>query len=214
MIRVLVVDDHQLIREGLCRSFEREEDFEVVAQASSIAAARNALATLRPDLAVVDLHLPDGDGLTLIEHARAAYPKLGIVVLTMKQGDQALFDALAAGASAFITKGAATEDVVAAARHAAATPGTFISADLAGAMQRQMSPDRVRLSEREEVILLLLKEGLSTSEIASRMFISASTAKSHIARIYEKLGVSNRAQALMKALRIGLIRQDVSETPL
>jgi len=213
MIRVLVVDDHQLIREGLCRSFEREPDFEVVAEARSVATARSALATLSPDLAVIDLHLPDGDGLALVRHARAAHPGLGIVVLTMQQGDQPLFDALGAGASAFITKGAPTEEVMAASRLAASAPGTFISVDLAGAMQRRMNPERVRLSDREVDILLLLKEGLSTAEISRRLYISPSTAKSHISKIYERLGASNRTQALMEALRIGLIRQDIAPTP-
>lgn len=172
--------------------------------------AQAALAEYSLDLAVIDLHLPDGDGLTLVRQARARSADLGIVVFTMKQGDQHLFDALSAGASAFINKGAATDEVVAACRHAASAPGTFISVDLAGAMQRRMNPDRVRLSDREEDILLLLKEGLSTAEIGRRLYISASTAKSHIAKIYEKLGVSNRAQALMEALRLGLIRQDVA----
>jgi len=213
MIRVLIVDDHQLIREGLSRSFEREPGFEVVAEAHSIAAAQSALATLSPDLAVIDLHLPDGDGMTLVRQARAAYPDLGIVVLTMKQGDQHLFEALGAGASAFITKGAPTEEVMAASRHAASTPGTFTSVDLARAMQRRMSPERVRLSRHEHDILLLLKEGLSTAEISRRLYISSSTAKSHIAKIYEKLGVNNRTQALMRALRIGLIRQEVEQVP-
>lgn len=210
MIRVLVVDDHQLIREGLCRSFHREPDFEVVAEASSIAAAETALARHTLDLAVIDLHLPDGDGLTLVRQARARSANLGIVVFTMKQGDRHLFDALSAGASAFVNKGSATDEVVATCRHAAGAPGTFIAADLAGAMRRRMNPDRVRLSVREEDILLLLKEGLSTAEIGRRLFISASTAKSHIAKIYEKLGVSNRAQALMEALRLELIRHDVA----
>ncbi len=212
MIRVLVVDDHQLIREGLCRSFEREPDFEVVAEAGSITTARNLLDALSPDLAVIDLHLPDGDGMTLVRQARAAYPRLGIVVLTMKQGDQHLFDALSAGASAYITKGAPTEEVMAASRHAVSAPATFISVDLAGAMARQLSPQRIRLSDREGDILLLLKDGLSTAEVSRQLYISASTTKGHIAKIYEKLGVSNRTQALMEALRIGLIRQDVAET--
>lgn len=211
MIRVVVVDDHQLIREGLCRSFEREQDFEVVAEARSIATAQAALATLSPDLVVIDLHLPDGDGMELVRQTRAANPTLGIVVLTMKQGDQPLFDALGAGASAFITKGAPTEEVIAASRHAASAPATFISVDLAGAMQRRMSPERVRLSARESDILLLLKEGLSTAEISRRLYISPSTAKSHIAKIYERLGASNRTQALMEALRLGLIRQDIAQ---
>lgn len=213
MIRVVVVDDHQLIREGLCRSFEREPGFEVVAEARSIAAAQSALATLTPDLAVIDLQLPDGDGMALVKDARAAYPQLGIVILTMKQGDQHLFDALRAGASAFINKGAATEEVMAASRHAASAPGTFIAVDLAGAMQRRLNPAGVQLSERENNILQLLKEGLSTAEISRRLYISTSTTKSHIAKIYEKLGVSNRAQALMEALRLGLIRQDVANAP-
>ncbi len=206
VIRVALIDDHELIREGLRRAFEREADVHVVAEAATV---QNGLAVINaqsPDVAVVDLRLPDGDGITLVREARKRNAQLGIVVLTMYAGDQHLFDALDAGASAFIPKSAPADEIVAAARHAAATPRTFSSPDLASAMQRRLNQEGPHLSPRERQVLDLLADGLGVSAISSSLYISESTTKTHISRLYEKLGAANRAQALMAALRAGLIR--------
>lgn len=204
-IRVVLVDDHELIREGLRRAFEREADVQVVAEAATVAQGQALIDQLSPDVAVIDLRLPDGDGIVLVRESRRRHPKLGIVVLTMYAGDQHLFDALDAGASAFIPKSAPADEIVAAARHAAATPRTFSSPDLASAMQRRLSDDQPHLSPRERQVLDLLAEGLGVSAISSTLFISESTTKTHISRLYDKLGAANRAQALMAALRLGLV---------
>ena len=205
-IRVLLVDDHQLIREGLRRAFERTGDLEVVGEAASVAEARAALALLRPDVLVTDVRLPDGDGIALTTQVRADNPRLGIVVLTMFTRDQQIFAALEAGASSFVGKEATTDEVVAAVRHAAADPGTFTARDLTAATARRMSaPVGPRLSPREREVLDLLVDGLAIAQIARRLYISESTAKTHVANIYEKLGTGNRAQAVMTALRLGLV---------
>jgi DNA-binding NarL/FixJ family response regulator len=119
--------------------------------------------------------------------------------------DEHLFAALEAGASAFVPKDVPADEVVAAARHAAASPRAFTASDLAGAMQRRLSPTGPQLSPREQEVLALLADGLGVAAIARTLHISESTAKTHVARLYEKLAATNRAQALMSALRLGLI---------
>lgn len=205
MSTVLLVDDHDLIRQGLRRAFERDSEFEVVGEASTVADCLRLAAELSPDIAVVDINLLDGNGLDAVIELRATQPAMGIVVLTMYDDDDHLFRAMDAGASAFVPKSVSTDQVLAAARHAAAAPLAFSAADLALAMRRRMAPAGPRLSERESQLLDLLSEGLSIAVVAQRMFISESTVKTHISKLYDKLGAANRAQALMTAVRLGLI---------
>lgn len=206
-ISVLLVDDHELIRQGLRRSFERDGEFEVTGEAGSLAEAERLLHSVRPDVVVLDVRLPDGSGLKLAATARERYPQMGIVILTMYAGDEQLFAALEAGASAFVPKNAPSEDVVAAARHASITPLAFTAKDLADAMKRKLSPTGPQLSPREKEVLQLLADGLGVAQISRKLFISESTTKTHISKLYEKLGAGNRAQALMTALKLGLLRQ-------
>ncbi len=202
---VLLVDDHDLIRQGLRRSFELDPAFEVVGEAGSVAAALELADSLQPDVVVMDIRLPDGSGLDATAMLRKRHASMGIVVLTMYAGDDHLMGALEAGASAFVPKNAPAPEVLAAAKHAAASPATFAAPDLAGAMRRRMATDRVRLTDREMQVLTLLADGLNVAALAKTLFISESTAKSHIAKIYEKLGAANRTQALMTALRLGVL---------
>jgi DNA-binding NarL/FixJ family response regulator len=204
-ITVLLVDDHELIREGLRRALEREPDVEVIAEAASVAEGLAMGRKTEPSVAIVDLRLPDGNGLDVVRALRAQSADMGIVVLTMYAGDNQLFDALDAGASAFVPKSAPAEEIVAAARHAASSPHSFTSADLADAMKRRTSPQGPQLSPREREVLQLLADGLGVSQISRQLFISDSTTKTHISKLYDKLGAGNRAQALMTALRLGLL---------
>src|SRR5215210_7321037 len=173
-ITVVLVDDHELIREGLRRAFERTGDFTVVGEAGTVAEAFKVIADTSPDVTIFDVRLPDGG-------------------------------ALEAGASAFVPKDAPAEDVIAAARHAAVSPRAFTASDLAGAMQRRLSPTGPQLSPREKEVLRLLADGLGVAGISKQLFISESTTETHISKVYEKLGAGNRAQALMTAMRLGLI---------
>lgn len=206
-ITILIVDDHELIRQGLRRAFERVGDFNVVGEAGNIAEATRLLSSLTPNVVVFDVRLPDGSGIDAAQRARVAYPEMGIVILTMYAGDQQLFDALEAGASAFVPKNAPADDVVAAARHAASSPRAFTATDLAEAMKRKLSPSGPKLSPREREVLQLLADGLGVAQISRQLYISESTTKTHISKLYEKLGAGNRAQALMSALRLGLLKQ-------
>jgi DNA-binding NarL/FixJ family response regulator len=204
-IRVMLVDDHELIRNGLARAFEREPVMQIVAQAGSVVQALAAWEEHRPDVVVTDLQLPDGTGFDIIRAVRQQSDTTGLVMLTMHSGDEQIFTAMEAGASAFVGKDAPSSDVVGAARHAHVSPRTFMCTGLAAAMLRRASDDRPRLSEREQEVLELLAEGLGTGAIAGKLYMSESTAKTHIARIYQKLGATNRAQALVTAMRLGML---------
>jgi len=206
-LRVLLVDDHELIRQGLRRAFERDNDFEVAGEAGTLSEARRLLSQLKPDVVVLDVRLPDGNGLEACRRLRSDDAEIGIVILTMYAGDDQLFEALEAGASAFVPKNAPSDDVVAAARHAASSPRSFTAADLSEAMKRRMSPTGPQLTPREREVLGLLADGLGVAQISRQLFISESTTKTHVSKLYDKLGAGNRAQALMTALKLGLLKR-------
>jgi DNA-binding NarL/FixJ family response regulator len=208
---VLLVDDHELIRQGLRRAFERNPEFVVAGEAGSVAEATRMADLLRPDVVVLDVRLPDGSGLELAQSLRAARADVGLVVLTMYAGDDQLFAAIDAGASAFVPKSASSDDVVAAARHAASSPASFAAADLAEAMRRRLHPTRPPFTPREREVLELLAEGLGVSSIARKLYISESTTKTHVSKLYDKLGAANRAQAIMAAVRAGLLTGAASD---
>ena len=209
--QVLLIDDHDLIRQGLARAFEREDDFSVCGQAVSVADGLRQFSVLKPDVVITDVRLPDGLGFDLVKEIRKQGHDTGVVVLTMYAGDEQLFAALEAGASAFVAKDAPADEVVAAARHALVSPRSFTAADLAGAMRRRMTPAGPQLTARESEVLSLLANGYSVSAIARSIFVSESTAKTHISKIYEKLGASNRADAIMKAVRSGLLSDEMQD---
>ena len=203
-LRVLLVDDHDLIRHGLATVFAAS-GFEVVGQAGTVADALTQFAATRPDAVVSDLQLPDGTGLDIVRAVRRESAETGLVIVTMHAGDEQIFAAMEAGASAFVGKDAPSTEVVQAARHAIASPRTFMSTGLVGAVMRRNDTSSTRLSDREMEVLVLLADGLGTSAIGSRLYMSESTVKSHIAQIYTKMGASNRAQALVTAMRRGLL---------
>lgn len=204
-ITILLVDDHDLIRKGLRHAFDRDPGFDVVGEAGTANDGVRKASALQPNVVIMDLRLPDGSGLDATRKIRKNHPEMGIVVLTMYAGDDQLFGALDAGASAFVPKSAPSNDVVAAARHASSTPNAFTAADLAEAMKRRLTPTGPQLSPRESQVLKLLADGMSVAGIAKQLYVSESTAKTHISKLYEKLGAGNRAQALMTALKLGLL---------
>jgi DNA-binding NarL/FixJ family response regulator len=207
---VMLLDDHELIRHGLVLAFRRSGDFEVVAEAATVAEVMTRAEQHQPEVIVVDIGLPDGSGLDVTRQLRARFPDIGIVVLTMYAGDAQLFAALEAGASAFVAKSAPSDDVVAAARHAASSPHSFTANGLAGALRRRTNPSGPQLTTRETQVLTLLSEGLGVAAISRHLFISDSTTKTHITRVYDKLGAANRAQAIMNAVRAGLLAGDAA----
>jgi DNA-binding NarL/FixJ family response regulator len=204
--RLVLVDGQTLARYGLRQFVARHSDIEIVAECPSTADAQRVIATIQPDVVTVEVKLPDGDGLRLARELRDRYADLGIVILASQQEDDVLFQALETGVSAFVAMTAPLEEVLAAIRHAAVAATSFTASGLATALARHHAvQDRLTLSHREREILHLLRDGLSIPAIAMTMFMSQSTAKTHVARLYDKLGAANRAQALMTAMHRGLI---------
>jgi DNA-binding NarL/FixJ family response regulator len=209
-IRVVIVDGHTLTRYGLVGLVGGEQDIEVVGECGLASDAPAVVASEQPDVVVLDVALPDADGLRLARDLRDRYADLGIVLLTSNSEDDVLFRALETGVSAFVSKAAPNSEVLAAIRHAHVAATSFTATGLASAMVRRGRPaGELTLSPRETEVLLLLAEGRSVPAIARSMFVSPSTAKTYVARLYEKLGASNRAQAIMTALRLGLISNQV-----
>lgn len=204
-VRVVLVDDHELLRRGLRNTLVDDYAMEVVGEAATLAEASEILVAAEADVVVIDVHLPDGNGISFVRGLRQDGHGLGIVVLTMSPDDTHLLASLDAGASAFVRKDAPSEEVAAAVGHAAATPHRFSSTGIAAAMQARATAQVPHLTPREKEVLQLLSQGLATTAIGRRLYIGEATVKTHVASIYEKLEAHNRAQAIMTALRFGLL---------
>jgi DNA-binding NarL/FixJ family response regulator len=205
-IRLAIIDANTLARYGLRGLVAQHPDIEIVAECRLAADAPRVVATVQPDVVMLEAWLPDGDGLRLARELRDRYSDLGIVLLTAEQDGDVLFRALETGVSAFVLKTAPLEEILAAIRHAAVAASSFTASGLAVALTRLRTVhDQLALSPREREVLGLLHDGLSIPAIATAMYISQSTAKTYVARLYNKLGAANRAQALMTAMHYGLI---------
>jgi DNA-binding NarL/FixJ family response regulator len=210
-VRVLVVDSHPLMRWALTQITAERTDTTVVGEAATATEALALAYAIQPDVITIECTTNDGEGWTLATRLREANPTLGIVILTADATDQLLLRALHLGASAFVSKSAPIPDVLAAIRYAAAAPTSFSAAGLADALRRKnTTTNTINLSTREHEILVLLHDGLSVPAIATRLYVSLSTAKTYVARLYEKLGARNRAQALMTAVRLGMFDDQLS----
>lgn len=202
-IRILVVDDHSFVRLGLVEYLQLEPDFEVVGSARN---GTEALALNRqhgPDVALVDLMLPDLDGIGLITALRLANPPLRALILSTYHGDEDIYRAFKAGAAGYVLKSAEPAELVAAIRAAQAGEASM-SPPVAAALARRLS--RPDLTARELDVLRLLTTGHSNKEIGAALGISEGTAKLHVHRLLDKLGVADRTQAALRALQSGLIR--------
>ena len=207
-INVMVIDDHTLVREAVCRMIDSEPDLHVVGQAGSVSEGRTQLALHPIHVLVIDVSMPDWSGLTLARAAREASPRLGIVVLTMHNDDETLLEALDLGASALVLKSAPSDEVIAAVRRTAVAPDAFMATGLAEALRRRSSSDKPKLTPRETEVLDRLVAGDSIAAVAKKLYMSESTVKTHVSKVYEKLGAHNRASAVMAALRLGLVKPE------
>lgn len=204
-VRLVAVDPHPLVRWALGQICAARPDLTQVGEAATSAEATALCYSVRPDVVTIDDSLPGDDSWQLAAHLRATCPDLGIVILSASNSDQMLLRALDIGASAFVSKSAPVQEVIAAIRSAAVAPSSFAAAGLAAALRRRREiNERVALSPREREILFLLRDGLSVPEIAAQLYVSLSTAKTYVTRLYDKLASRNRAQALMTAVRLGL----------
>ena len=210
MTRVLLVDDHRVVRGGLRQVMDAEPDLEVVGEADSVAEGTRAVAMHSPDVVVCDVTMPDGSGIDLVRACRLQNPTLGLVVLTMHGDDDVLFAALDAGASSLVLKSAHLDELLDAVRRAAVSPDMFSAGGMAAAMRRRSSSPRPILTPRETDVLNLLKDGLSVHQVSRKLFLSDSTVKTHVAKLYDKLGATNRTQAIMTAIKLRLVDMESS----
>jgi two-component system response regulator DegU len=212
-VRVLLADDHRMLREGLKRTLE-ENGVQVVAEADDGEEAVRLAIAHNPDVIVMDVTMPNMDGVEATRQLREQRPDARIVMLTMHSDQDIVASAIRAGASGYLTKDCSSEELVGAVR-AIAEGETVLSPGLAGAMlqevqklgqAQQAATTEPLITKREEEVLQLIADGLSTQEVAERLYISLKTVKNHLASIYQKLDSRDRTQAVVRAVRMGIIR--------
>ena len=212
-ITVALIDDHTVVRDAIARMIEAADDLHVVGQAGSLGEAREARLAEIADVLVVDVSLPDGNGLDLVRSVRRENQTIGMVVLTMHRDDDVLLGALDAGASGLVLKSDASDAVLAGIRQAYASPRSFAASGLADALRRQKEAP-IHLTPREREVLTHLVDGKSVDEVAKTLYMSRSTVKTHVGKLYDKLDVRNRASLTMEAIRLGLVRsQQANASP-
>jgi two-component system, NarL family, response regulator DevR len=206
-ITVFLVDDHEIVRRGMRNILETEADIDVVGEAGTVASALARVAALRPDVAVLDVRLPDGDGVSLCREIRSTLPDTACLMLTSYGDDQALLGAIMAGAAGYVQKQAPAPELVSAIRAVAAGQSTLD----AHAAERLMTRLRERvtavdplsaLSDQEKRVLELIAEGLTNRQIAARMYLAEKTAKNYVSSVLTKLGMQRRSQAAAFAARL------------
>jgi two-component system response regulator DevR len=202
-IRILVVDDHILVREGLRRALSRENEFSVIGEAASKREALVQIPHHSPDVLVVDLHLPDGNGLEVIAWARALSQQMGIVALTFSKFPEHILACMESGASSYVDKSAPISELISAIKTSSLNPLTFTARKITDAIS--LKNQSVGLTARELEILEILPTGDTVSQMAQHLFVTESTIKTHLASIYRKLGATNRVQAINAARKLGLL---------
>jgi DNA-binding NarL/FixJ family response regulator len=210
MTRVLLVDDHELVRQGIAAMLATASDIQIIGNARS---GREALEVARkelPDIVLMDVRMPDMDGLEATRKIKEERPRTAVIMLTMHDNPTYLRDAVRAGAAGYLLKDVSKDELVDAVRQVA-TGGAFIESQMLKGMLSEMKPTgqaapaSKNLTKREREILSLVAEGMSNREIAEKLVLSPETVKSHVAAILEKLNVSDRTQAAIYAVRNGLV---------
>jgi two-component system response regulator DegU len=211
-IRLMLVDDHRMLREGLRRSLE-EEGFYVVGEAADGEAAVRLVPAAKPDVILMDVSMPDMDGIEATKRILQTAPELRVVMLTMHADKDLIDQAIKAGAVGYLTKDCSIDEVTEAVRMAA-NGETALSPALAKTMLSEVrkidekaarEEDRL-VTKREEEVLQLIADGCSTPEVAQKLYISQKTVKNHLASIYEKLNARDRTQAVLLAVRMGIVK--------
>ncbi|WP_329241502.1 response regulator transcription factor [Streptomyces sp. NBC_01478] len=207
-IRVFLLDDHEVVRRGLSDLLDAEEDISVVGDAENVEHALVRAPAVRPHVAVLDVRLPDGDGITVCRELRDQMPELAVLMLTSFDDEDALLDAIMAGASGYVLKQIKGSDLVSAVRTVASGQSMLDPATTARLMRSlraeptqapELAPELASLSPREREILALIGDGLTNREIGKKLYLSEKTVKNHISRLLAKLGVQRRVQAAVLA---------------
>jgi DNA-binding NarL/FixJ family response regulator len=201
-LSVLVIDDHESVRAGIKAALSRAGHI-CVGEASSVSEARAQIAHTNPQVIVVDLSLPDGNGLEIARWARSISNRIGIVVLTLNPAQDFLLTVMKSGASAFVEKSAPLIELISAIEHSHVAPLSFSAQGITRAIKKDHEANA--LTMRELQVLEKLSDGLSAGEIGLRLFITEATVKTHLASIYRKLDSKNRIQAIIAAKKIGLL---------
>ena len=206
-IRVYLLDDHDVVREGLTFLLEQQEDIIVVGQSATAAEATARIPALRPDVAVLDARLPDGSGIEVCRAVRAVDPSINALILTSYDDDEALFAAIMAGASGYVLKEIRSSDLVTAVRHVAAGRSLIDPAMTAAVLERirhgPETPDELAaLTDQERILLGHIAEGLTNRQIAEQMFLAEKTVKNYVSSILAKLGLERRTQAAVLASKL------------
>jgi two-component system response regulator DevR len=206
-IRVFLLDDHEIVRRGVADLLETDPDITVVGEGKNAAEALARVPALRPDVAVLDVRLPDGDGVSVCRELRSKMPDLKVIMLTSYSDDEALFDAIMAGASGYLLKQILGQDLVFAVRMVAGG-GSLLDATATAAvlarMRRAAEPTGplAKLSDQERTVLLLIGEGLTNRQIGERMFLAEKTVKNYVSHLLAKLGLERRTQAAILATEL------------
>ncbi|KAB2976277.1 MULTISPECIES: response regulator [unclassified Streptomyces] len=207
-IRVFLLDDHEVVRRGLTDLLDAEPDISVVGDADTVEHALVRGPALRPHVAVLDVRLPDGDGITVCRELRSQMPELACLMLTSFDDEEALLDAIMAGASGYVLKQIRGSDLISAVRTVASGQSMLDPATTARLMRSlradpvetpSVAPELAGLSPRERDILALIGDGLTNREIGKKLYLSEKTVKNHISRLLAKLGVQRRVQAAVLA---------------
>ena len=207
MIRVFLLDDHEVVRRGLADLLQAEGDIEVVGESGSAVEATNRAPALRPDVAILDARLPDGSGIDVCRDIRAVDPSIKGLILTSYEDDEALFAAIMAGAAGYVLKQIRGNDLVDAVRRVAAGQSLLDPAVTARVLERIRTgieePHELKaLTDQERRILEYIAEGLTNHEIAQRMFLADKTIKNYVSSVLAKLGLERRTQAAVLATRL------------
>jgi DNA-binding NarL/FixJ family response regulator len=210
-IRILIADDHPVVRDGLRLALQLLPDAEVAGEAATGAQAIEAAASLQPDQIVMDLHMPEVNGIEATRQIVQASPHIAVLVLTMFDDDTSVFAAMRAGARGYLLKGSDQEEIARAVRAVAAGEaifGTAIATKVLGyfaaAHGAHLPPPFPELTDREREVLELIAQGLSNQQITRRLVVSPKTVRNHISNIFAKLQVADRAQAIVRAREAGL----------
>jgi len=206
-VRVFLLDDHEVVRRGLKDLLEGDGDLQVVGEASTAAEALARIPPTRPDVAVLDVRLPDGNGVEVCRDIRARHPEIQCLILTSFSDDEALFQAIMAGASGYLLKQVKGTDLVDAVRRVAAGQSLLDPAVTRRVLERLRQPPEEdealgRLTEQERAILELIAEGLTNSQIAERVHLAEKTVKNYVSNLLAKLGMERRTQAAVYAAKL------------
>jgi two-component system, NarL family, response regulator len=203
-IRILIAEDHAIVRDGLTSVLDFEQDMNVVGHAKNGNEAVAQYRKLKPDVVLMDLAMPEMDGVAAINAIRSEFPAARILVLTTYDGDETIFRALENGAKGYLLKDCSTPDLLSAIRKVHAG-GTHVS-DRAASRLAERAIGGASLSPREIEVLKLIATGKSNKEIAAQLFVSEGTVKTHVINIHHKLGVDDRTEAVVVAIRRGILR--------